>query len=117
MTAETCPFCDLSKRVTQWTLLNTYLRVWAVEPLNPVVKGHTLIVPEDHVTSAIDAPHVTGYVMEQASLFAARFDSANIITSIGRPATQSVFHLHIHVVPRAANDGLALPWYSGKSKR
>ncbi|MEU1622380.1 HIT domain-containing protein [Streptomyces sp. NPDC005722] len=40
----------------------------------------------------------------------------NVITSRGREATQSVFHLHLHLVPRAANDGLALPWYSGRTK-
>ena len=38
----------------------------------------------------------------------------NLITSAGRTATQSVFHLHIHYVPRAYRDGLALPWHSGK---
>jgi histidine triad (HIT) family protein len=34
----------------------------------------------------------------------------NIITSAGSDATQTVFHLHLHVVPRRAGDGLALPW-------
>ncbi|OHT47970.1 hypothetical protein BKG71_25700 [Mycobacteroides chelonae] len=35
---------------------------------------------------------------------------ANVITSIGPDATQTVFHTHIHVVPRRENDGLHLPW-------
>ena len=34
----------------------------------------------------------------------------NLITSAGIPATQSVLHLHIHIVPRYENDGLHLPW-------
>lgn len=35
---------------------------------------------------------------------------SNLITSAGAEATQSVFHLHVHIVPRGENDGLALPW-------
>jgi histidine triad (HIT) family protein len=34
----------------------------------------------------------------------------NIITSMGEYATQTVFHLHVHIVPRRLNDGLHLPW-------
>lgn len=34
----------------------------------------------------------------------------NLITSRGAAATQSVFHLHLHLVPRTEGDGLALPW-------
>ncbi|MEV7006240.1 HIT domain-containing protein [Streptosporangium sp. NPDC051022] len=39
------------------------------------------------------------------------------MTSAGREATQSVFHLHLHIVPRQDGDGLALPWHSGKAAR
>jgi len=39
-----------------------------------------------------------------------RVGPCNVITSVGREATQSVFHLHVHVVPRREGDGLALPW-------
>lgn len=37
-------------------------------------------------------------------------ESANFITSAGPAATQSVFHLHVHLVPRFEDDGLILPW-------
>ena len=52
--------------------------------------------------------------MARAALLADEMGPVNLITSRGREATQSVFHLHLHLVPRAANDGLALPWYSGR---
>jgi histidine triad (HIT) family protein len=41
---------------------------------------------------------------------AAETGPCNIITSVGAEATQTVFHLHLHVVPRRFGDGLALPW-------
>lgn len=41
---------------------------------------------------------------------AARYESYNLITSCGEAATQSVRHLHWHVVPRRIGDGLHLPW-------
>ena len=56
--------------------------------------------------------------MHRASELAADLGGdMNLITSKGRPATQSVFHLHLHLVPRKVDDGLALPWYSGKHGR
>jgi histidine triad (HIT) family protein len=72
-----------------------------------------------HVEDFLTEPLVTAVVMARAAELAAtlRMRPANLITSAGREATQSVFHLHIHLVPRKANDGLALPWYSGRSKR
>jgi len=82
------------------------------EPLNPVTPGHYLVVPVLHVTDALEFPRVTGAVMEYAVLMAQRigFESCNLITSTGSAATQTVMHLHIHIVPRREGDGLHLPW-------
>lgn len=86
------------------------------EPLNPVVPGHRLFVPTEHVENAGTKPEITAEVMRIASAFAGEFyDSYNLITSAGRSATQSVFHLHIHLVPRYDTDGLHLPW-TGQAK-
>jgi histidine triad (HIT) family protein len=51
---------------------------------------------------------VTAAVMRRAAELAT--PPCNIITSAGTEATQTVFHLHVHIVPREAGDGLELPW-------
>jgi histidine triad (HIT) family protein len=82
------------------------------EPLAPVTRGHRLFVPRIHVAGALAYPHLTGLVMDYAASWAARYGKypCNFITSCGAEATQSIFHLHIHLVPRRADDGLTLPW-------
>lgn len=87
---------------------------WSVtfEPLNPVTSGHRLFVPRAHVANAAEWPEATGRVMKYAAQWASGHDvyPFNLITSAGKAATQSVFHLHVHLVPRREDDGLALPW-------
>jgi histidine triad (HIT) family protein len=80
-------------------------------PLNPVVPGHMLFLPAGHVDDAAERPWITGLVFEQASAYAHRAEEEfNLITSAGPLATQSVWHLHVHYVPRREGDGLPLPW-------
>jgi histidine triad (HIT) family protein len=80
------------------------------EPLGPVVPGHLLVVPKRHVTDARVDPAVTADTYRVAALLAREAGECNLITSVGAAATQSVFHLHVHVVPRRPSDGLRLPW-------
>lgn len=80
----------------------------AFVPLNPVTQGHELVVPRRHVMDALEAPEVTAAMFAHAAEIAAW--PCNLITSAGDAATQTVFHLHVHIVPRRTNDGLALPW-------
>jgi len=109
-----CPFCQIIRGHEHkpdkffWVTSDVCL----FEPLNPVAKGHLLFVPRVHVEDAAHQPDITGRVMEVAAE-SARIRSAtpfNLITSSGEAASQSVFHLHVHYVPRAHADGLALPW-------
>lgn len=118
-----CPFCEILAGRAPAHFLATGISSIAIEPLEPVTPGHFIVIPWRHVTDAMDKPTVTAKTMSDAAqwtkMFARRdlrYASVNFITSVGVPATQSVFHLHIHVVPRAENDGLALPWHSGKTK-
>lgn len=111
--ADTCVFCQIIAgtidKPDRYTDLGTF-NVVAFEPLDPVTPGHMIVVPREHVADATDQPSITADVMFQAAQLAREHDAANIITSIGADATQTVFHLHIHVVPRRPGDGLTLPW-------
>ncbi|WBL18494.1 HIT family protein [Citricoccus sp. NR2] len=118
-----CIFCEIlygtEPHQTVWNGISTL----GIVPLSPVTEGHVIFMPRKHVRDAAEDPSVTAEVMHDASTYIAHARSqgilgdANIITSIGPAATQSVFHLHVHVVPRQENDGLALPWYSGKTSK
>lgn len=108
-TSADCPFCGRIKR-GEFDYEND--RNVAFQPLNPVTPGHFLVVPRRHVSNALESPSAAGGALRFAGYLANQMDlvAVNFITSAGRFATQTVFHLHVHVVPRSENDGLVLPW-------
>lgn len=99
-----CPFCEMFEQDPDLP------SVHVMEPMHPVVQGHRLVIPRLHVADATTDPETTSYVMARAAVLANDLKPCNIITSVGKEATQTVFHLHVHVVPRRAGDGLTLPW-------
>jgi len=116
-----CPFCQIAAGEVpgvEWVVKRDYWPdAMAFYPLNPVVDGHVLVVPKVHTPDFASNPEVSAATMRRAAeLMRWTTNPMNLITSRGREATQSIFHLHFHLVPRAHNDGLALPWYSGRSK-
>lgn len=110
-----CVFCQRIESKQYDRLFKTH-QVVTFEPLNPLTPGHLLVIPIKHVKDAAEIPYVTGQVMLCASQIAKEVGSCNIITSIGTEATQSIFHLHIHIVPRRPDDKLSLPWTGQKAK-
>jgi histidine triad (HIT) family protein len=118
MTDQPCPFCEIIAYRAPATIVRVWPDALAIVPLGPVVDGHLLVIPHDHVSDFSADPDVTAITARRAAELALErgLICANLITSMGAAATQSVFHLHLHLVPRAENDGLALPWYSGKKK-
>ncbi|MEW2393149.1 HIT domain-containing protein [Streptomyces venezuelae] len=119
MPDQPCPFCEIVSRRAPATVLFRWPDTIAIRPLNPVVDGHVLVIPTAHVADFSEDPVVAATTMQRAAHLAGVYPEVpmNVITSRGREATQSVFHLHLHLVPRAENDGLALPWYSGRSRK
>lgn len=109
-TQSECPFCRIAERDPDEQIMRVIGDSFVIEPLNPVTPGHLLVIPTKHVEDATEDPSITGATMYAASLVARVSGDCNIITSVGEAATQTVRHLHVHVVPRASYDGLHLPW-------
>lgn len=120
-----CPFCDRiragdydSFAADSDTAFAADSDVVWFEPPSPVTPGHLLFVPVLHVADALESPYVTAITTEIASRYAQRQramalpdeQAFNLITSAGGAATQSVYHLHVHLIPRSEGDGLHLPW-------
>jgi len=109
--SKPCVFCEIIAGRSPAQFVYTWPDAVAFVPLNPVVPGHTLVVPRVHVDDAVADPIVTAVTFARAAWYAPRFcGSCNLITSAGAAATQTVFHLHVHIVPREHGDGLPLPW-------
>ncbi|MGW4651338.1 HIT family protein [Kitasatospora sp. NPDC004289] len=106
-----CVFCAISAGLAPAQVVRRWPETIAIVPLNPVTDGHVIVLPTRHVPDAAHEPVVTGLTMRRAAELAkATGGPANIITSIGPESSATVPHLHIHLVPRRAHDGLALPW-------
>jgi histidine triad (HIT) family protein len=101
-----CVFCEKIRELDP----HISERVVFFEPLNPITEGHTLIVPIVHVKDVSERPDISAEVMRVAATLAQDYEACNIITSKGADASQTVFHLHVHLVPRRKGDGLLLPW-------
>ena len=106
-----CVFCKIVDGTAPATVLHRWPDAIAITPLNPVVRGHVLIIPRAHTHDFAVDPVVAAGAMARAAEYARRMErECNLITSRGGSATQTVFHLHLHIVPRRPGDGLALPW-------
>jgi histidine triad (HIT) family protein len=112
-----CPFCEIVANRAPAKVHEATAEHWVIEPLNPVTPGHALIIPTRHVPDAAADMVTTEHTFGVAAAWAARRGLPfNLITSGGLAATQSVFHLHVHYIPRDINDGLHLPW-TGQHRR
>ncbi|MFE4356117.1 HIT family protein [Kitasatospora sp. NPDC056800] len=105
-----CVFCAIAASLAPAQIVARWPDALAIVPLNPVTDGHLLVLPTSHTPDAAYDPDVTAATMRRAAELAQGAGPANLITSIGPEATQTVAHLHIHLVPRRTHDGLHLPW-------
>jgi histidine triad (HIT) family protein len=117
-TDPNCEFCSIAQSKDRFAEVVCENTNWiAFFPLNPATPGHTLVIPRRHVADLwqLDLPLGSelmtavigvGRAIEQAM----RPEGMNLITSAGETAEQTVFHLHLHIVPRWRRDGFGHIW-------
>lgn len=113
-----CPFCAIARGEDDSVEVVCQSPTWvAFFPLEPATPGHTLVIPRAHVSDLWDAePSLASELMGAVVKVGRAIDDAlnpegmNLITSAGRVAEQTVFHLHLHVVPRWRKDGFGAIW-------
>jgi histidine triad (HIT) family protein len=82
--------------------------------INPIVPGHTLLMPRRHIPSLVEMPEaLLGKVFKSAKLIGKAFYSmnytgVNYLINEGSDAGQIIFHLHCHIIPRRGEDGVNL---------
>ena len=112
-----CDFCEIVAREEDAREVFRTQHVVAFFPTEPATLGHTLLIPRDHVPTIWDLDHELAAELGRCTVdLAAAVRSAmspeglNIIQSNGAAATQSVPHLHIHIVPRWEGDAIGRIW-------
>lgn len=115
-----CIFCKIANgEIPAATLYeDTDFRV--ILDLGPASKGHALILPKTHAANIYELPdELAAKAMVLAKKMAVKMtdklecDGFNIVQNNGEIAGQTVFHFHMHLIPRYADDGVKLGWVPG----
>jgi histidine triad (HIT) family protein len=112
-----CLFCKIVAGEIPSTRVYEDDRTIAFMDINPGTTGHLLVIPREHAKDLLEIdPEDLAACARTAQVMAARVsdrlsaDGVNLINSCGQKAWQTVFHFHIHVIPRYDGDPLRLPW-------
>jgi len=107
-----CIFCKIVAKEIPCHKIYETEKVLAFLDLNPVVKGHTLVIPKKHFTNILDVDKeyleevITVVKKISKHYMTLGYDGINIMNANEKSAEQSVFHLHFHILPRKENDGI-----------
>jgi histidine triad (HIT) family protein len=115
--ASDCLFCKIVAGDVPATRVREDDRTVAFMDINPATRGHLLVVPRAHARDLLEIPpDDLAACLSAAKELAGRqverlgADGVNLINSCGAAAWQTVFHFHVHVIPRYRDDPLKLPW-------
>jgi histidine triad (HIT) family protein len=112
-----CLFCGIVAGTIPSETVDSDERTIAFLDINPATPGHALVVPREHSADLMEVGEedLTATVLAAQRLSrrmkdVLETDGIDLINACGAAAWQTVFHFHIHVVPRYEDDPLKLPW-------
>jgi len=117
MSDPECIFCRIIAGEMPSAIVDEDERTLAFMDIAPATRGHDLVIPRAHSADLLEVDRDDLCAVAAASQrLAARMkdrlsaDGVNLLNACGAVAFQSVFHFHMHVIPRYEDDGLRLPW-------
>jgi histidine triad (HIT) family protein len=115
--ADDCIFCAIAAGEGPATIVAQDERTVAFMDISPATRGHLLVIPRAHYANLLtvdedDLAATASMAKAMAQRVSDRLDAVgvNLLNSCGAAAWQTVFHFHVHVIPRYDDDPLELPW-------
>lgn len=117
---ENCIFCKIANGEIPSATLYEDDKFRVILDLGPASKGHALILPKEHYADIYEIPEeLAGEAYKLAVKMAKKLtavlncDGFNIVQNNKEVAGQTVFHFHMHLIPRYADDQVGLTWKPG----
>jgi histidine triad (HIT) family protein len=114
--AEDCLFCKIAAGEVPAEIVQEDDATLAFMDINPWTRGHALVIPRNHSRNLYEVPDEDlSQTLAAAKRLAVRMrdrlgcDGVNLINSAEPAAWQTIFHFHVHVIPRYDDDPLQLP--------
>ncbi len=123
--SNSCIFCRILRGEEDATFIYRDEKVSAFLDIHPLFEGHTLVIPNTHYKDISDVPPDSlSEVMRVAQLISGMMrknleaEGINIMHSTGTPAGQTIYHFHVHVLPRFSGDDTQFQkWWFSRSHR
>ena len=120
MKDENCIFCKILAGEIPSTAVYEDDDFKAILDVNPAARGHVIILPKNHAANIYELPNedaskimIVAKKIATAIEKAYHCDGVNILQNNGEAAGQTVFHLHVHVIPRFKGDTVNIGWKQG----
>lgn len=118
--ADNCIFCKIANGEIPSATLYEDEDFRVILDLSPASKGHALILPKEHAANLFELPDDTAAkALVLAKKIGARLkdglhaDGFNVVQNNGEAAGQTVFHFHMHLIPRYQDDTVDVKWKPG----